>query len=114
MRRGTTPIVTITVDEQDFSGCTVLVTIDQDGTQVTKSNKTSDDIEITKNYDDGGNFVSSSIAIYLTQADTLKFEVGPARVQLRWIDYLNNAYASDISTIQLDEVLLDREISYGE
>lgn len=114
MRRGTTPIVSITVDGQNFDGFTVIATIDQNGTQISKSSSDSDEILITKNYDDEGALVSSTVAVYLSQADTLAFEVGAARIQLRWINGYDEAYESDISTISFEEVLLEREIVYGE
>lgn len=113
MRRGSTPVVTLTVDGQNFDGCRVVVTIDQNGTQVTKKNGTND-VDITKNYDEDGNFVSSTIAVYLSQSDTLAFDVGQARVQLRWINVLGEAEVSDIGAVTFDEVLLERVIEYGE
>lgn len=112
MRQGTTPIETITV-AQEFDNCNVYVTIDQDGTQITKASRTSDDIEITKNYDSEGNFESSSVAVYLTQAETLRLEVGAARVQIRWVDFIGEAYATEIGTISIEESLLQEVIEYG-
>ena len=111
--RGTTPIVTVDI-EKEFDGCTVVATIDQDGTQVTKSNAGSD-LRVTKVYDeDTGKFSHSNVAVYLSQEETLKFEVGRGRVQLRWINVLGNADKSDIGTVDFDEVLLERVIRYGE
>lgn len=111
--RGTTPIVSIDI-EKDFSGNTVIATIDQDGTQVTKSS-TGNDVKITKVYDeDTGDFLYSTVAVYLSQAETLLFEVGRARVQLRWINFLGDAEKSDIASVMFDEVLLERVIQYGE
>lgn len=113
MRRGSTPIVSITVPNENFDNCNVYVTLDQDGTQVTKSSRTSPDIEISKNYDDSGELVSSTVAVYLTQEDTMKFEVGQARVQIRWIDLNDNAFVTDIKSVKLTETLLEGVIEYG-
>lgn len=129
MRRGSTPIITLFVEgEYDkdghfidrFANSTIVVTIDQNGEQVTKSS-TGNDVKktIVWEKDDEGQIIGdepigTQIAIYLSQADTLKFDVGKARVQIRWIDILQNAYVSDISDIDLGEVLLEREIEYGE
>lgn len=113
MRQGTTPIVTLDV-AQDFDYCNVYVTIDQDGTQVTKASRTSPDIEITKHYDDDGVFDYSVVAVYLQQSETLGFEVGKARAQIRWVDYLGNAYATDIQSFKINESLLAEVINYGE
>ena len=114
MRRGSTPIVTITVPNQDFDDCNVYVTIDQDGNQVTKASRTSEDIEITKNYDDEGELLSSDIAVYLTQEETMQFAVGNAEVQIRWIDTNGNAYVTDIDKIKLERTLLEGVIEYGD
>lgn len=112
MRQGTTPIVTLDV-AQDFDNCNVYVTIDQDGAQITKASRTSDDIEITKHYDEEGNFDHSEVAVYLQQSDTLGFDVGKARVQIRWVDFIGDAHATAISTITIDESLLQEVIEYG-
>ena len=126
MRQGTTPIVTLTIPvERDEDGniiassvlddCNVFVTIDQNGSQITKASRTSQDVEITKNYDkdDPTKHISTSVAMYLSQAETLGLEVGKARAQLRWINVIDTAYASDIATITIDESLLEEVIEYG-
>ena len=79
-RQGTTPIITLDVP-YNFDNCNVAVTVDQDGNQITKKSRESEDIEITKYYDDDGNFSYSSVAMYLTQRETLGFEVGQARIR---------------------------------
>ena len=111
-RQGTTPIVTLEVPEK-FDNCNVVVTIDQDGTQVTKESRKSDDIEITKHYKEDGTFDYSSVALYLTQAETLGFEVGQTRVQIRWVDFLGNARATEIGTYEIEESLYKEVIEYG-
>ena len=114
MKRGSTPLITLSVEGEEFRNSTVIVTIDQDGTQVTKSS-TGNDVNLSRVYDeDTGDFLRTDITVYLSQADTLKLSVGQARVQIRWVDFLGYAYVSDIRTINLEEVLLEREIEYGE
>lgn len=111
-RQGTTPIITLNVPKE-FDYCNVVVTVDQDGTQVTKESRKSDDIEITKHYDEDGNFDYSSVALYLTQAETLGFEVGVARTQIRWVNIFGNAEATEIGTFTIDESLYQEVIDYG-
>lgn len=113
MRQGTTPIVTLDVP-QDFDNTNVYVTIDQNGTQITKASRDSADIEITKHYKEDGTFDYSSVAMYLTQSETLSLEVGKARTQIRWVDFIGDAYATDIGTINVEESLLEEVIEYGE
>ena len=113
MRQGTTPIVTLDV-AWDFDDFNVYVTVDQDGNQVTKASRSSEDIEITKHYDDSGEFDYSKVALYLTQEETLGFEVGKIRVQLRCVDAEGRAYATDIVSAKLGESLYQEVIEYGE
>lgn len=112
MRQGTTPVVTLEVGA-NLDNCNVYVTIDQDGTQVTKASKSSDDIEITKHYDENGDFDYSIVAMYLTQQETLGFEVGAARAQIRYINILDEAFGTDIATIKIEESLFQEVIEYG-
>lgn len=126
-RQGTTPILTLSIpvirDEDDqivpsslLDGCNVYVTIDQDGTQITKASRTSPDIEIRKVYDEDipDRHIATAVAVYLQQSETLGFEVGKARVQIRWVDFLGNAFATDIQSFRIDESLLDDVIDYGD
>lgn len=57
---------------------------------------------------------TSTVAMYLTQAETLGFEIGAARVQIRWIDFIGDAHATAINTITIDESLLQEVIEYGD
>ena len=124
-RQGTTPIVTLTVDvERDKDGniipssvldySNVYVTIDQNGTQITKASRDSADVLVTKHYNDEGVFDYTTVALYLSQSETLGFDVGKTRVQLRWVDIDGNAYASEIGTFNIEESLLQEVIEYGE
>lgn len=111
-RQGTTPIVVCQV-AQEFDGSNVYVTIDQNGTQVTKASRTSEAVEVKKHYDGNGNFAYSTVAVYLTQPETLGFDVGVARVQIRWVDYTGDAFATNISQFRITESLLQEVIQYG-
>lgn len=111
-KQGTTPVIALNVP-QDFDGCNVYVTVDQDGTQVTKASRTSQDISITKHYKEDGTFDHSTVAIYLTQSETLGFNIGKARVQIRWVDFYGSAQATEIGTFKIEESLLAEVIEYG-
>lgn len=111
-RQGTTPIVQLEVEE-NFDNCNVFVTIDQNGVQVTKSSRESEDIEITKHYNDDGTFSHSVVAMYLRQPETLGFDVGKARVQIRYVDFIGRADATEIGSFDIEESLLQEVIEYG-
>lgn len=101
MIRGTTPDYILTVD-RDLTGMTVFVTISQAGVKHTMSN---DDISVV-----GGN--PSTIALRLTQQQTLGLRSGTASVQVRFIDAEGTAWATDIKTLNVSPVLLERVIAH--
>ena len=105
MRRGTTPEYELTVPDYDLTDKTVFVTLAQDNRKVTK---TGDQLIIT------GDSSGSVIVFSLTQQDTLAMHTGKASVQVRFIDYAGVAYATDIGTLYVDPVLLERVIAYAE
>ena len=76
MRRGTTPTITINVTGETFENSTMYVTIEQSSLQITK---TGDDVEIYPTES------GCTVALFLTQEETLQFAKGSARLQIRWI-----------------------------
>ncbi len=111
--RGTTPEITLTMDGETFANCTVYVTIDQGGVQITK-NSYSDNGEMYLEpiLDESGTQTGTIIHLFLTQSDTLSLDVGQAEVQVRWIGLDQKAHKSDIATITLARVLLEEVINY--
>ena len=103
MIRGTTPDYILTIEDWDLTDKTVFVTIRQGGTQLTKSGA---ELSIAANA--GG----STVAFSLTQWDTLRLRVGTAEVQVRFIDSAGVAYATEIASITVNRVLLERVIAY--
>ena len=102
MIRGTTPDYILTVDA-DLSDKTVYVTISQLRTRLTL---TGDDLSIAT--DESG----STIAIRLTQQQTLGLAVGKAEVQCKFIDENGIVRATDIQPIIVDRALLERVVEY--
>lgn len=103
MRRGTTPTITINVTGETFDNSTMYVTIEQSTLQITK---TGDDIEVYPTED------GCTVALFLTQEETLKFAQGSARLQIRWITSDGVAQASPIKNISVDPILLEGVIEY--
>ena len=100
MGRGTTPLYTIKftgISLQDIGD--IYITFEQ-----TKSSQ-----ELTKHYPevavgDGYAFVQ------LTQAETLAFQKGSAKMQIRFLDKTGNAFKSTIVNVQVSDVLYEEEI----
>ena len=113
-RRGSTPIIALTVLGEDFSASTVYVTIDQNGEQLTKnSNSDSGDMWLSPIYDETtGERIGTKINLYLSQDETLKFDVGKADVQIRWVESEGTAHVSDVQQIEFTRVLLEDVITY--
>lgn len=103
MIRGTTPNYILTIEGYDLTDKTVYVTISQSYKKLTKTNK---DLSIV--YADG----ASTIAFSLSQHDTLSLQEGTAQVQVRFIDSDGIASATEIGTLTVNKVLLERVISY--
>lgn len=102
MYRGTTPTIVINVTGEDFAGSTVYVTLEQGNLELTKT-----DAVITPTSE------GSTVAVFLTQEETLMFGSGVAKIQIRWIDGSGIAKASPIKNINIDPVLLEGVISYA-
>lgn len=99
MRRGTTPTNTFAVDV-DLTGATVFVTYEQDGKVVIE--KTGSEVTVATN----------ALTVTLTQADTLAFHPGRVCVQIRYVDQLGTADASNIMETTAERILKDGEISH--
>lgn len=109
--RGTTPIFTISISGIDLSkNYRVYVTIDQNGTQLTKNSyDNADTLSVKATTDDTGT-VTTTIDMSLTQKETLNFEIGKADMQAKWIDSSGVVDASDISSVEFSRALLEEVI----
>ena len=104
MIRGTTPDFILTVNA-DLSDQTVYVTISQLRNKITL---TGDELSIATEDD------TSTIAIRLTQKQTLGFGVGKAEIQVRFIGPDGVARATEIRAVDISRVLLERVVEYAD
>ena len=99
MRRGTTPVITLTVDA-DIADWTTYVSFNN-GNAVT----TFEDDRLTKTQDG----IQTIIELTLTQEETLAFNVGSVEVQIRAIKddvaIATNIVGMDVSRIIRDGVI---------
>ena len=104
MYRGTTPTNIINVD-LDLTGMTIFVTYTQNGKILFE--KTNDVITVE----------SDKLLVPLTQEETLSLDANrrgdPIYVQIRAIDALGNAIASNIMTTSAEGILKDGVIAYA-
>ena len=101
MTRGTTPTITLTIEEFDLTALkSVYVTFSQSGKLITK-----------KNGDEGVEVTEHTLSILLSQEETLKFTPGIVEVQLRGLTESGVAFATDVSKTTVKEVLLKEVIT---
>lgn len=104
MIRGTTPDYILRVKNQDLTNKTVFVTVAQNRTKVTM---TGNELAIAIDNND------SVIAVRLTQPQTLSLKEGDAEIQVRFIDDQGKAQATNIATVTVSPVLLEKVIQYN-
>ena len=100
MRRGTTPTITLIVDA-DITSYSVYVTFQKGAKTITLENE-----RLTMSYANG----VTTIALTLTQAETLQLTAGVCDVQIRAIKD-GTAIATDIKQIDVGKILLEGAIS---
>lgn len=104
MIRGTTPHYTLTIKGYDLTQMSVYVTIRRcDYPVVTLTND-----RLTISYDDD----TTSIEFSLSQDETLLFEPGNCKIQVRFINSDGDAQATEIGDICVGPILQDGKISY--
>ena len=95
MRRGTTPTNTFTVDVDLRQATALYVTYKQNSRVILE--KTLEDATITE----------TSVAVTLTQEETLAFSKGTVSIQIRAKFADGAAIASNIITSSVDQILKD-------
>lgn len=100
MYRGTTPAITLTVEDIDLTALTgIYITFRQGTALLTK-----------RSGEEGITVKPHTITVQLSQADTLALKPGAIQVQLRAVNAAGMAFASMIRQISVQDILLDGEI----
>lgn len=105
MIRGTTPTFEVIVEGANLTDKTAFLTLSQGDRKITLTN---DRLRIVPGDPD------STIAFTLTQCETLCMKKGGVSIQLRFIDDGGVAWASNIVSVSIDPVLLERVIDYAD
>lgn len=101
MTRGTTPTITLTVNELDLTELkSIYVTFCQAGKILTKQ-KGESGVEID----------THTVSIRLSQEETLRFSPGTVEVQLRGLTNGDNAFATNVGKVAVKDVLLKEVIT---
>lgn len=112
IKPGTTPILTVIVDDEDISEATVYVTIDMKDRNLVKSTKSGNgDIELEPIYN-GETVVGTQVTVQYSQADTLFLRPGYASLEIGWVDSEGVAEKSDLARLKIPKTLF-RGVMYG-
>lgn len=98
MRRGTTPTIILSISEINLTEMkSVYITF-----------KSPCKWAVTKREDSEGVTIQEhTIAVLLTQEETLKFKAGKILVQVRCLANDDTAYATEIAEFTINDILLD-------
>lgn len=102
IRRGTTPVLTLKVEDVDLTTLTRLILTIRQG--ITVLNKEKDDTSLT--------VAAHTVAAHLTQAETLSFRAGSSiGVQIRGLTEAGEAFATNVAEIPVGDVLNEEILS---
>lgn len=113
IKPGTTPLLTVIVDNEDITEATVYVTIDAKDRQLVKSTKTGNgDIMLEPVYD-GETFAGTQVSVQYSQADTLFFRPCYASLEVGWIEADGTADKSDLARLKIPKALYRGVMAHG-
>lgn len=113
IKPGTTPVLTVMVDNEDISSAAVYVTIDMKDRQLTKSTKTGNGDVVLEPIYDGEVLVGTQVTVQYSQADTLFFLPGYASLEVGWVDSEGTADKSDLARLKIPKALYRGVMAYG-
>lgn len=106
IKPGTTPILTVIVDDENISEAAVYITIDMKDRNLVKSTKTGNgDITLEPIYN-GETFVGTQVTAQYSQAETLHLRPGYASLEVGWVDSEGVAEKSDLARLKIPKTLL--------
>ena len=92
--RGTTPVITVSIDDSLEQAETIQLTIKQRSKKLVKEKS---DLQI----------MDKTVSYHFTQAETLELSADfPAQLQIRWVKD-GEAYATNIVTFSVSDLLQD-------
>lgn len=105
IKPGTTPILTVIVDDEDISEAAVYITIDMKDRNLVKSTKTGKgDIMLEPIYSNG-KLIGTQVTAQYSQAETLHLRPGYASVEVGWVLEDGTADKSDLTRLTIPKTL---------
>lgn len=112
IKPGTTPILTVIVDDEDISEATVYVTIDMKDRQLAKSTKTGNGEIVLEPVYEGTALIGTQVTVQYSQSETLFLRPGYASLEVGWVDSERVAEKSDLARLKIPRTLF-RGVMYG-
>ncbi len=113
IKPGTTPILTVVVDDEAIQDATVYVTIDMNDRQLTKSNRYHSGDMVLEPVYDGDSQVGTMLTVQYSQAETLFLRPGYAALEVSWIFDDGIADKSDLARLKIPKALFRAVMNYG-
>lgn len=113
IKPGTTPILTVIVDDEDISEATVYVTIDMKDRHLIKSTKTGNGEIILEPVYNGEAVIGTQITVQYSQAETLMLRPGYASLEVGWVSEDGVADKSDLARLTIPKTLFRGVMAHG-
>lgn len=114
IKPGTTPLLSVVVDGEDIQDATIYVTVETADRKIVKTNYYDNgEVVATAVYDSSDTIIGTEISVQYSQADTLLFIPGKARLEVGWVFEDGSADKSDLARIMIPETLYKGVMAYG-
>lgn len=114
IKPGTTPILTVIVDDEAIQDATVYVTIDMKDRHVIKSTyQKNGDIILEPVYNEDEEQVGTLLTVQYSQTETLRLRPGYASVEVGWVLEDGTADKSDMARLRIPKTLYRGVMHYG-
>lgn len=113
IKPGTTPVLTVMVDNEDIASATVYVTIDMKDRQLVKSTKTGNGDVVLEPIYDGETLVGTQVTVQYSQAETLYLRPCYASLEVGWVLEDGTADKSDLARLKIPKALYRGVMAYG-
>ena len=115
MKPGTTPLLTVMVDDEAIQDATVYVTIKMGDRFFVKSNYyNSSDVVLEPVYNTDSEQIGTQVSVQYSQSDTLCFRPGFAEIEVGWVFSDGTADKSNIGRVTIPKTLYGGVMLYGE
>lgn len=115
IKQGTTPLISVILDDEAIQNATVYFSLKTRNRLIVKSNyNDTGEVVVEPVYNESQEQIGTSIAVQLSQLETLCLHPGTARVEVGWVFEDGSADKSNIGIVNISATLLNEVMRYGE